>query len=70
MHAPGDKKALRGLLELCQGMTADEIERFCEGTMNAIIVAQHVFKQRFPEQWQRFNDKIDAGASGFAVTEL
>lgn len=65
-----DKATLLELAKLLKAMNADELERFCEGTMNAVVLAQQVFRDRFPNRWQAFNDKIDRGESGFAVAEL
>ncbi len=70
MKAPTDRRALEQLWDLLETMSCEELERFCEGTMNAIIVAQQVFRDRFPEAWQRYNDKIEAGESDHAVKEF
>ena len=65
-----DADTLRELHALMKRMSADELERFCEGQMQAIVVAQDVFRKRFPARWQRFNDKIENETSGCAVTDL
>lgn len=58
---PDDRKGYDELKKLCERMTEQELDRFVRGTMNALIIAEHVFKQRFPEQWKKWDDEIEKG---------
>ena len=54
---PKDKDTIKRLKNLVESMTADELDRFVRGTMNTLIIAEHVFKQRFPELWKKWDDE-------------
>lgn len=56
-----DQAAMAELNEMLHEMNLAEIERFCEGTMRAAIEGQRVFRERFPEEWARFDARIESG---------
>lgn len=57
---PGDQQALYKLQTLAMVMSLEELQRFCEGTMNALVVVQDQYRKRFPREWaawdKQFND--------------
>lgn len=48
---PGDDDALFELQTIAMGMSLEDLKRFCEGTMNALIVVQDQFRKRFPREY-------------------
>lgn len=48
--SPSSERALHDLQMLAMGMSADELQRFCEGTMNALVVMEDQFRKRFPDE--------------------
>jgi hypothetical protein len=58
-QAPGDATALRQLQELAFRMSVEELRRFCEGSMNALVVVQDAFRKRFPDAYAKWNEQFD-----------
>jgi len=58
-QAPGDGKTLRQLQTVAFAMSLDELQRYCEGTMNALIVVQDAFRKRFPEAYEQWNAQFN-----------
>lgn len=57
---PTDKNALGKLQDIAQQMSLEELIKFCEGTMNMLIVVQDTFQKRFPFQYSEWEKKIDS----------
>lgn len=60
---PSDKQLLKLLHERVMKMPFEDVKRMCEGLMNASVVAQDVFKKRFPveyAEWEK-NDEFWGG---------
>lgn len=60
---PGDQQALYDVQTLAIRMTLEELKRFCEGSMNALVVVQDQFRKRFPDEYAEWVAQIDADSS-------
>lgn len=57
--APNDGRILRELQTLAMTMTREELQRFCEGNMNALIVVQDQFRKRFPREYAEWDAQFN-----------
>lgn len=55
----GDHKTLYDLQTLAMAMTLAELQRFCEGSMNALIVVQDQFRKRFPCEYAEWDAQFN-----------
>lgn len=56
---------LYGRLErLLEDMTEDEIKDFCDGTLNAAVIAQTVFQRRFPSCYATWEHLVGLPTEG------
>jgi hypothetical protein len=58
----GDEQTLYDLQTLAIGMTVEELQRFCEGSMNALVVVQDQFRKRFPTEYAAWEAQFNDGA--------
>lgn len=58
-NRPGDQQVLFDLQTMAMNMSLEELQRFCEGSMNALVVVQDQFKKRFPHEWALWANRID-----------
>jgi hypothetical protein len=56
-----DAESLEHLMALCLEMSARDLERMCEGLLRAATATQMVYHQRYPEEWQAWNDRVENG---------
>lgn len=49
-HPPEDISVLKQLYDMAETWDLAQLERFCAGTMNALVVVQQVFRNRFPAE--------------------
>jgi hypothetical protein len=56
---------LYGRLEhILETMSEDEIKEFCDGTLNAAVIAQTVFQRRFPRCYASWETLIGLPTNG------
>jgi len=58
-HQPGDDQLLFQLQTMAMAMTVEDMKRFCEGTMTALVVVQDQFRKRFPAEWIAWNARFE-----------
>lgn len=56
---PTDENALGKLQDLAAKMSPEELIKFCNGMMNALIVVQDQFKKRFPVEYAAWEKEIE-----------
>ncbi len=59
MISRSDERTLAQLRNLLERMSEDELCRFVEGTMNALIVADVILQRRFPDRHKAWVKELE-----------
>jgi hypothetical protein len=50
---------LKKIKELLEVLPVEELQKFCDGSMNVLVIADVVFQRRFPKEWAAWKNKWD-----------
>lgn len=60
LFEPENSAAMAELRAILESESFEEVVKFCNGTIHAATMGQRIFRERWPDEYERWNAELQA----------